>query len=122
MKFNIVTGVAAVALALSTAGAFAQTQQGSAPGVGDGRTLTSPGNQYSIGAGAAQESPHVGDGRTLSSPSNQYNIGAGAAQESPHVGDGRTLTPPSNQYNVGSGAAQTKDHKGVVTGSGAKKQ
>jgi hypothetical protein len=89
MGTRIIYGAAAVALALSTAAALAQTKQTGPVGQydqGSAQTLTPSSNQY-----------NQGSAQTLTPSSNQYNQGSA-----------QTLTPSSSQYNQGSAAAPQK--------------
>lgn len=91
MKFNIVTGAAAIALALTTAAAFAQ--KASQPSIGDGSNWTSAPGPYYGGTGAAS----IGDdsGPTYLKDQQQllkepgYSLGGGAAR----IGDGSNSGP-----------------------------
>ncbi len=90
MGTRIIYGAAAVALALSTAAALAQTKQ------------TGPVGQYDQGSAQNSDAklqpvPTRAARRTLTPSSNQYNQGSA-----------QTLTPSSSQYNQGSAAAPQK--------------
>lgn len=104
MKSLSVAGVLALALALGSAPALAQT----GPHVGDGSNSVTPPYPYNAGAGAA----HVGDGSNSTTPPYPYNVGSGAA----HVGDGSNSTQPPYQYSVAGGASGADARKNYVAG------
>jgi hypothetical protein len=116
MKFNILTGVAATALALSTAAAFAQTQvmpqpyiggYQAAPGPYYGGTGSTPQQAVTTNIGGYQSAPGPYYGGTGSAHATaQPYIGGYEAAPGPYYGGtGSAQKSAGNQYNQGS--AQT---------------
>ena len=118
MSFKIISGVAALALAFSTAAALAQTQQGPVGQYdqGSASAAKSPVGQYDQGGASASKGPigqyDQGGASAAKSPIGQYDQGGASASKGPvgqyDQGGASASKGPVGQYDQGGASAQKK--------------